>query len=467
MIIDSKPGSGHPRPTTPGSRNSNVVSGGRERNSENGWVRRNNTIGGGSGSYYSRSSVSTSSSSDSSNTSNRFDPSPPPYDAPPPAYSLHDESPRTGDRSGSPSNVWHDVPRSFEGGRPPHDGRGHGRPGPESSSPASVGTPPASALPKNGVSVHESNSSIRGCYIIDPEKDFSSRRGGKNLDLNTSNGSIDVDVAILPPARMSRNHVDINLHSSCGSINLRMHDTPTHLISSGRENRGQQRPMIVYAHSSNGKVHICIPRSFHGLISTTTHNGNIKFSEGIQANMTTMRRTNFGSRNAIVFIGDPPEGIPALSADESDSDGHFDESDNVFIFNETHIPGRGGFFNGARNFTVHGASFNFFPGDATIVQGASSSGSRHGHPRRSTESSSSSSSSSVFENAWQGHRVTATSSNGNIQIAYDDEHAFDLFGGWKQQSSEGTPRRRQTTLRNVYIGGNRIDLGGFGMAGLF
>ena len=73
------------------------------------------------------------------------------------------------------------------------------------------------------VSIHETNASIKGAYIIDPDKTMES--SGK-AELTSSNGAIDVDLAVLPPSTrtgvLSRKAANLLLDSSCGSIKLRL-----------------------------------------------------------------------------------------------------------------------------------------------------------------------------------------------------------------------------------------------------
>jgi len=79
--------------------------------------------------------------------------------------------------------------------------------------------------PIGHVVTYETNGSIKGAYIIDPDKTNEST--GK-VHLTTSNGAIDVDLAILPASlsartrQLSRKTADLALETSCGGIKLRM-----------------------------------------------------------------------------------------------------------------------------------------------------------------------------------------------------------------------------------------------------
>lgn len=96
-------------------------------------------------------------------------------------------------------------------------------PGPPSSASSSVGAPPPGTKALGHVSIHETNGSIKGAYIIDPDKTMES--SGK-AELTTSNGAIDVDLAVLPPSTRtgipSRKTANLLFESSCGSIKLRL-----------------------------------------------------------------------------------------------------------------------------------------------------------------------------------------------------------------------------------------------------
>lgn len=148
---------------------------------------------------------------------------------PPPAYSPLDPSfsreyvrppsdqPRSNNRSSyhAPSSQGR-YHRSTPGYSTPS-------PGPSSSASSSVGAPPPGVKAIGHVAIHETNGSIKGAYIIDPDKTMES---SGRAELTTSNGAIDVDLAVLPPSTRtgvpSRKTANLVLESSCGSIKLRL-----------------------------------------------------------------------------------------------------------------------------------------------------------------------------------------------------------------------------------------------------
>ena len=217
-----------------------------------------------------------------------------------------------------------------------------------------------------------------------------------------------------------------------------------------RDNRSNtQRTMTVRARSSNGNVHVCIPRSFRGMLTANTLNGRMKLSEGILENMTTVN--GWGSEK-VMFIGST-EGLPSIPAQTRDEgrDGSSAESNNTSNFfirgnnvRASTFPQGGGFFQGASNVTVVGGTFNTFPGDAHVFYNKSSgtSNSRRTQRRpRATE----------FESRWDGSRVDTFSANGNIQIAYDDEDAFGASGAWKRDVYNSDSRRTRGGGYNNFV----------------
>jgi len=236
-----------------------------------------------------------------------------------------------------------------------------------------------------------------------------------------------------------------------------MHDAPVEMLA--RENRAHiQRTTSVYAKSSNGNVHIFIPRSFRGILKTTTANGKMKFSEGILDNMTSINTWGAGK---VAFIGNT-EGLPPIPPETpaEEPDDYEEEGVNIsFRGNGIRAPGSG-FFNGARNFSIVGGTFNTYPADAQVFHSWSSAG-----PRTTTSSSSrrgpnirrsqrQTASTTDFELQWGGSRVEANSSNGNVQIAYDDEDAFGSSGRWKSEVASSDSRRTGGMRNNFVITGD-------------
>ena len=142
--------------------------------------------------------------------------------------------------------------------------------------------------------------------------------------------------------------------------------------------------------------------------------------------------SNWGT-GTIAFIGDT-DGLPPIPPEdpvEEDSD-YVQEGVNIsFGGNGVRNPGSG-FFNGARNFSIVGGTFSTYPADAHVFHSWSSPGpamnassGSHRAPRRQSQAAMD------LEAEWDGSRVDASSSNGNVQVAYDDEDAFGSSGKWK------------------------------------
>ena len=213
----------------------------------------------------------------------------------------------------------------------------------------------------------------------------------------------------------------------------RKHDAPGDMVA--REHRAStQRTTTVRARSSNGNVHICIPRSFRGMLTANTLNGRMKLSDGILENMTTVHGRG---TEKVMFIGST-EGLPPIPPETRDEERDSDSTPNFFIrsngVRSSGFPHGGGFFQGASNITVVGGTFTTIPGDAHIFYNKPS-GMAHSRrasgTRRRTD----------FESRWDGSRVDAFSANGNIHIAYDDEDAFGASGSWKSDVYNSNSRR--------------------------
>ncbi|KAF8313380.1 hypothetical protein F5887DRAFT_1237285 [Amanita rubescens] len=315
---------------------------------------------------------------------------------------------------------------------------------------SSVGAPPPGVKPIGHVVTHETNGSIKGAYIIDPDKTNEST--GK-VHFTTSNGAIDVDLAVLPASlsartgQLSRKTADLALETSCGGIKLRMVRIVLFTSSFRRkltENRAHiQRTTTVYVKSSNGNVIIFLPRSFQGILKTTAANGKVKFSEGIIDNMTSINTWGAGK---IAFIGST-EGLPPIPPEApAEEDDYYDDGGVNISFrgNGVRNPGSG-FFNGARNFSIVGGTFSTFPADAQVFHSWSSGGPTTSSSSRGRGSGSGRRqrpSTTNFELQWDGSRVDASSSNGNVQIAYDDEDAFGSSGRWRSDLASSSDSRR-------------------------
>ncbi len=178
----------------------------------------------------------------------------------------------------------------------------------------------------------------------------------------------------------------------------------------------------------------------------------MKFSEGIIENMTSINTWGAGK---VAFIGST-EGLPPIPPEApAEEDDYGEEGVNIsFRGNGVRSPGSG-FFNGARNFSIVGGTFNTFPADAQVFTGWSSPGATTSlSSRRGSSSRRQRQTTTDFELQWDGSRVEASSSNGNVQIAYDDEDAFGSSGRWKSEVVSSDSRRAGGVRSNFVITGD-------------
>ncbi|KAF8624164.1 hypothetical protein AX15_006017 [Amanita polypyramis BW_CC] len=249
---------------------------------------------------------------------------------------------------------------------------------------------PSMLQPTNNVRIEETSSPITGTYIIDPEKSDNLRRE-KNVNLSTTGGLIDVDVAVLPPTRTGIAKLYFGTHD--GEINLRLHSASVRTMPPTVNTNGNStlRPMTVDIRSINGNIHLRIPRAFRGFIWTLSQRGSVDCSGGVKANMTTVRKDRF---NVVLFIGDiPEEAVGQIVVSATDASQEKDTR---------HDP---------RNKRDEKYSIFDLPKRCEVKLTVPTS----------------------FESGWEGDRIASKSINGNVQIAYDDEYAFGSQGGWNKR----------------------------------
>ncbi|KAG6909014.1 hypothetical protein DXG01_002400 [Tephrocybe rancida] len=180
----------------------------------------------------------------------------------------------------------------------------------------SIGNPSASTMvpalepttkPSNFIYISRGNGAVRGTWLLDPaltiptvllpplspdETDVTRR----NLTLIASNGPINADITLAPndpsaeSTKMSRKRSTIYVKASNGPITMKVH-VP----------HSPRLPFHLKMDASNGPIYLYLPRSFNGLLSIKTSNGNSKFSAQASTHLTTFSDVSDTHKG---FIGD-------------------------------------------------------------------------------------------------------------------------------------------------------------------
>jgi len=201
--------------------------------------------------------------------------------------------------------------------------------------------------PTNFINLNRANEAIKGSWLIDPTLCFSpsflppppTNGARRNLSLESKNGAIDADIFVLPTSHSNKNAsnvIFIVTQSNNGSVKTRLHDT--------KSMNGEVRLAVnLFTRSSNGSVHVQLPRSFRGPIRIKNNNGNTRFSAEMQAHLTIfseldhMQRSFLGDFNPSMFdIGAPWEGdeLSIESKNGSVNVSFDDESRNQSFFSK-------------------------------------------------------------------------------------------------------------------------------------
>ncbi|KAK7046445.1 hypothetical protein R3P38DRAFT_2873838 [Favolaschia claudopus] len=188
---------------------------------------------------------------------------------------------------------------------PPAYSRPSPAPGSAATNTPNSPLPPDSVKPTNFLSLHRSNTPIKGVYVIDPtikipppmlpplaqDETEATRR---NVYLQTSNGTVDVELFVVAGTSGGnevKQKVNMFVRSSNGAIITKLHAGPI----------PSRPPINLTALTSNGSVNIHLPRSFRGPLTIRTRNGSIRFSDALNADLTTFNEVNQTRR---CFIGD-------------------------------------------------------------------------------------------------------------------------------------------------------------------
>jgi len=158
--------------------------------------------------------------------------------------------------------------------------------------------------PSNLVHLSRANESVKGSWLIDPSLSIPSTflppppaEGVRsNIVLESKNGAIDADIYLLSTSHSDKNtskFILIHTQSDNGSVKTRLHDT--------KSLNGQTRLAVrLSSCSSNGSIHVQLPRSFRGPIRIRTINGTTRFSAAIQPHLTAFSEVDHVQRS---FLG--------------------------------------------------------------------------------------------------------------------------------------------------------------------
>jgi len=184
-----------------------------------------------------------------------------------------------------------------------------------SSTAAQYPPAPPNTKPSNFIRILQPNSKIKGSWTIDPALRIptaflpplapnETEATRQNLNLESRNGTVDADVYIIPTReadqKPSNQRVTMHTSSTNGSVTTMVHD----MIASGPEKT--RLPLLISTGSTNGRVSVYLPRSFHGFVSVELRNGSLRYSRDVQELLTPLSEVN---RTQRAFIGhfDPSE----------------------------------------------------------------------------------------------------------------------------------------------------------------
>ncbi|KAF9041615.1 hypothetical protein BJ165DRAFT_1350259, partial [Panaeolus papilionaceus] len=147
--------------------------------------------------------------------------------------------------------------------------------------------PPVRASNFTNVSVL--NGAIQGIYAIDPAIHVpaslisplscgESEQDRKNLQLQTNNGAIKVELYISPTgyddrSSMKRKRILISATTRNGSVKMNVPDC-------------ERLPIVLTCKSFNGAIELKVPRSFCGPLRLRTWNGKVQFSDAMKPSLT-------------------------------------------------------------------------------------------------------------------------------------------------------------------------------------
>jgi len=166
----------------------------------------------------------------------------------------------------------------------------------------------------NFVSVLKGNGSVKGSWFLDPLLPIpkallppllpgETEETRKNFNVLASNGTVDIDLTLLssdlstqnPKILTDQKRTNIFTKAFNGNIKIAIHAPYLPRL-----------PVLLNVCSLNGAISLTIPRSFQGIITITTQNGNVKFlgdmenAINITSDVNKTRRCFLGDFSALV-----------------------------------------------------------------------------------------------------------------------------------------------------------------------
>ncbi|KAF8957380.1 hypothetical protein BDZ97DRAFT_1754077 [Flammula alnicola] len=160
----------------------------------------------------------------------------------------------------------------------------------------------------NYVSITRLHSSVKETLIVDPSLFVplflrpplgpgETEETRKNLRLESTHGSVFADITLVNDTdnasdmhSSTRNQrVVMQMKSTHGGITAKIHGAP---------NRSS---FVLHAQSVNGEIRLHIPSTFHGPVIVSHRHGSVRFSDGINRNLTTFGEVDSTRR---CFLGD-------------------------------------------------------------------------------------------------------------------------------------------------------------------
>ncbi|KAG6331973.1 hypothetical protein ID866_7115 [Astraeus odoratus] len=160
-----------------------------------------------------------------------------------------------------------------------------------------------SRAPANTEDIPEKHHPIKGTYIVDPSlsipaeylpalQDGETEADRKNLHWHTRDGSIDAEIWMVGHRQslgLNKNRTTLHVSSRDGSVTVKVNAI------------NNIQPFSLDALSTNGRVIVLLPRSFHGPIKLKSIHGSCSLSDDLLRNST-----HFGvvDHTARFFVGD-------------------------------------------------------------------------------------------------------------------------------------------------------------------
>jgi len=155
--------------------------------------------------------------------------------------------------------------------------------------------------PSNFTSIIRQHDSIKENFTIDPTMNIplsllpplepgASEEERKNLRLESHHGSINVGIFLAGGESGNEGRTTLDVRSTHGRIDIKLNTSAT-----------PRDPLRLTAHSTHNTITLHLPRSYKGLLTTTTGHGYYAFSGQLAAHITTFSETD---STRLSFVGD-------------------------------------------------------------------------------------------------------------------------------------------------------------------